>query len=136
MVGICIGEGVHVGSTVRAGDNVCVVGMRVCTMCVCVNACVGEGRVGELHVGGVCAAWEVYGVIVVCMGAGSTVRAGDNVRVVAMCACTMCVRVNARVGEGMVGELHVGGVCAACEVYGLIVVCAGAGSTVRAGDNV
>ena len=51
-----------------------------------------------------------------------------------MCACTMCVRVNARVGEGMVGELHVGGVCAACEVYGLIVVCAGAGSTMCVGD--
>ena len=70
----------------------------------------------------------------VCIGAGSTVHASDNVCVVAMCACTMCVCVNVHVVEGTVGELHAEGACVVCEVYGAIVMYVGAGSTVHVGD--
>ena len=50
-VGVCIDKAVHVLSIVCAGDNMCVVGMCGCTMCVCVNVHVGEGSVVDCMVG-------------------------------------------------------------------------------------
>ena len=70
----------------------------------------------------------------VCIGAGSTVHASDNVCVVTMCACIMCVCVNVRVVEGTVGELDAGGVYVVCEVYEAIVMCMGVGCTMHVGN--
>ena len=79
------------GSIVRARD-MCVVATCGCTMCVCVNACVGEGAVGVVHVGSVCVACEVYGAIVMCMSAGSTVCVGDvRACFVFICICLVSI---------------------------------------------
>ena len=70
----------------------CVVATCGCTMCVCVNACVGEGTVGVVHVGSVCVACEVYGAIVMCMSAGSTVCVGDvRACFVFICICLVSI---------------------------------------------
>ena len=136
MVGVYIGEGVRVE---RAGDIMCVVAMCGCTMCVCINGSVV--RVGDMCVVAMCGCTMcVCGngsilrecTMCACVN-GSILRVGD-VCVVAMCGCTMCVCVNACVGEGTVGAVHAGGVCVAREVYGAIVMCMGAGSTVCVGD--
>ena len=152
VVEVCRGEGVHVGSVVCAGDNMCVVGICVDAVCVCVNGSIARagdnvcdvamcGDIVCVCVNGsivragdnVCDVAMCGDIVCVCVN-GSIVRAGDNVCDVAMCACTMCVCVNACVGEGRVGELHVGGVCVVCAVYGAIVMCMGVRCTMRVGE--